>query len=46
VPWRDAVPVPITPGARTHHVNHSGGLVVADECRRTWRLARILGLSR
>jgi hypothetical protein len=46
VPWRDAVPVPVTLGARTHHVNHSGGLVVADECRRTWRLARILGLSR
>lgn len=33
-------PVPITPGARTHHVAYRDGLLVADECLITNKLAR------
>jgi hypothetical protein len=45
-PWEEASPVPLSARGRTHHVSYRDGLVIADECRLSWRLARILGLSR
>ena len=44
-PVDDFARISSQPSARHHHVAYADGLIVADECRDTFKLGRILGLS-